>query len=175
FAYTTLFRSTKNLETMKKIFLSAVAISALCSSCETADDIYAEKTSHKTYTTSTHHGTNKAYDQYRNIVNSFVYDQKLDYRNNMQLFEQHVNHHIQQNTDKLLYGTMDIEILQQLFYADESLIEQLNYSDAFKENLQAILQGKNASIPELTIATERQIAATVLKKHGDYAGNGDDN
>lgn len=160
---------------MKKIFLSAVAISALCSSCETGDDIYAEKTSHKTYTTSTHHGTNKAYDQYRNIVNSFVYDQKLDYRNNMRLFEQHVNHHIQQNTDKMLYETMDMEILQQLCYADESLIEQLNYSDAFKENLQAILQGKNASIPELTIATEKQIAATVLKMHGDYAGNGDDN
>lgn len=159
---------------MKKLFLSAVAISALCSSCETGDDIYAEKTSHKTYTTSTHHGTNKAYDQYRNIVNSFVYDQKLDYRNNMRLFEQHVNHHIQQNTDKMLYETMDWENLQQLCYADESLIKQLDYSDAFKESLQAILQEKNASIPELTNATEKQIAATVLKMHGDYAGNGDD-
>lgn len=160
---------------MKKIFLCAVAISALCSSCETADDIYAEKTSYKTYTTSTHQGTNKAYDQYRNIVNSFVYDQKLDYRNNMRLFEQHVNHHIQQNTDKMLYETMDMEILHQLCYADESLIKQLDYSDAFKESLQAILQEKNASIPELTNATEKQIAATVLKMHGDYAGNGDDN
>ena len=159
---------------MKKIFLSAVAISALYSSCETADDIYEKETKHETRTTSAYKSTSDNYEHYRNIVDGFTYDQNLNYRSNMQLFEQYVNRYIQQNLDDALYQPIDWEKLNQLCYADESFIKQLDYSDAFKESLQAILQGKNASIPELTNATEKQIAATVLKMHGDYAGNGDD-
>ena len=160
---------------MKKIFLSAVAISALYSSCETADDIYEKETKHETRTTSAYKSTSDNYEHYRNIVDGFTYDQNLNYRSNMQLFEQYVNRYIQQNLDDALYQPIDWEKLNQLCSADESFIKQLDYSDAFKERLQAILQGKNASIPELTNETEKQIVTTVLKMHGDYAGNGDDN
>lgn len=159
---------------MKKLFLGAVVISALCSSCETADDIYEKETKHETRTTSAYKSTSDNYEHYRSIVDGFTYDQNLNYRSNIQLFEQYVNRYIQQDLDDALYQPIDWEKLNQLCYADESFIKQLDYSDAFKESLQAILQGKNASIPKLTIATEEQIAATMLKMHHDYMENGGD-
>lgn len=90
------------------------------------------------------------------------------------MFEQYVNHYTQQNLDDALYQPIDWEKLNQLCYADESFIKQLDYSDAFKESLQAILQGKNASIPEFTDPKEEQIAKTIIKMYHDYMENGGD-
>ena len=159
---------------MKKLFLGAVVISALCSSCETADDIYEKETKHETRTTSAYKSTSDNYEHYRNIVDGFTYDQNLNYRSNMQLFEQYVNRYIQQNLDDALYQPIDWEKLNQLCYADESFIKQLDYSDAFKESLQAILQGKDALIPEFTNPEEELIAKTAIKMYHDYVENGGD-
>ena len=60
---------------MKRFFLYAVAISALCSSCETEDEAFATETNNQNNTLHQAKGieTND-YQTYQSILNSFVYN-----------------------------------------------------------------------------------------------------
>lgn len=82
---------------MKRFFLYAVAIAALCSSCETEDETFATETpdNYRDNQTNALHQAKgvKAndYQTYQSILNSFVYNNQQTYQENLLLFEQHVN------------------------------------------------------------------------------------
>lgn len=77
---------------MKRFFLYAVAIAALCSSCETEDETLATETNNQTNTFHYAKGVQADdYQTYQSILNSFVYNNHQTYQENLLLFEQHVN------------------------------------------------------------------------------------
>lgn len=55
---------------MKNFFIVAVALSALCCSCETADESFlTEKTNKTTQAHKTNNATHTDYETYKSIVN----------------------------------------------------------------------------------------------------------
>ena len=60
---------------MNRFFLYAVAITALCSSCETEDETLATETNNQTNTFHYAKGVEvNNYQMYQSILNSFVYN-----------------------------------------------------------------------------------------------------
>lgn len=77
---------------MKRFFLYAVAITALCSSCETEDETFAKETTNQTNALHQSKGVQaNNYQTYQSILNSFVYNNHQTYQENLLRFEQHVN------------------------------------------------------------------------------------
>lgn len=77
---------------MKRFFLYAVAITALCSSCETEDETFATETNNQPNALYHAKGVEaNDYQIYQSILNSFVYNNEQTYQNNLLLFEAHVN------------------------------------------------------------------------------------
>ena len=80
---------------MNKYFLWAVAIAALCSACETDNEVFATQTNNPTNTLQQAKGVKaNNYQMYQSILNSFVYDKQHTYQENLLRFEQHVNRQI---------------------------------------------------------------------------------
>ena len=75
---------------MKQFFLWAVVLSALCSSCETADETFLEN-NETDHTAAKQSGVWNDYEVYQNIVNTFGYDTQQTHQENLLRFEQHVN------------------------------------------------------------------------------------
>ena len=77
---------------MKRFFLYAVAIAALCSSCETEDEAFATETNNQNNTLHQAKGVEaNDYQMYQSILNSFVYNNQQTYQENLLQFEEHVN------------------------------------------------------------------------------------
>ena len=77
---------------MKRFFLYAVAIAALCSSCETEDEAFATETNNQTNVLYQAKGVQaNDYQTYQSVLNSFVYNNQQTHQENLLLFEQHVN------------------------------------------------------------------------------------
>src|SRR5690606_4332960 len=127
--------TNKKSETMKQFFLWAVVLSALCSSCETADETFLEEKNNAHYATAKHSGEWNDYEVYQNIVNTFVYDMQQTHQENLLRFEQHVNFLM---TDEE-YVSIDYGQLGLFATATADLVAQLNYSVATKEAIYKIL------------------------------------
>jgi len=94
---------------MNKYFLWAVAIAALCSSCETADEAFATE---KEQTITLQQGKSAEandYQMYQSILNSFVYDSQQPYQENLLRFEQHVNRCIAYGGETVPYEQLDLK------------------------------------------------------------------
>src|SRR5690606_35480422 len=109
---------------MNKYFLWAVAISALCSSCETEDEAFATET--KNQTIALQQAQNVAtndYQTYQSILHSFVYDNQQPYQENLLRFEQHVNRYIAYSDEKAPYKQLDLRQVSFLATANAAYIE----------------------------------------------------
>ena len=155
---------------MKQFFLWAVVLSALCSSCETADETFLEEKNNAHYATAKHSGEWNDYEVYQNIVNTFVYDMQQTHQENLTRFEQHVNFVM---VDEV-YEPIDFEKLWLLENTEEHFVEQLSYSMLTKEAIYKIL---NQSFdPEVMTLPgnepERRLIATLFVLYNNE--NGDD-
>ncbi len=99
---------------MNKYFLWAVAIAALCSSCETEDEAFATQTPNNdrdNQTTALPQAKNvevNDYQMYQSILNSFVYDNQQPYQKNLLRFEQYVNRCIAYGNETAPYEQLDL-------------------------------------------------------------------
>ncbi|WCM41208.1 hypothetical protein MG290_09585 [Flavobacterium sp. CBA20B-1] len=162
---------------MKRFFLYAVAITALCSSCETEDETFATETNNQP--NAMHHAKGveaNDYQIYQSILNSFVYNNEQTYQDNVLLFEAHVNqqmlNYVTQETDG--YEKINTEQLLVLEQADAYFIEQLAYTKATKQAIHDIV-GNNFNSETLRLITnqkERRLVETLAALHSN--GNGDD-
>ena len=155
---------------MKQFFLWAVVLSALCSSCETADETFLEENNNAHYATAKHSGEWNDYEVYQNIVNTFVYDTQQTYQENLTRFEQHVNFLMADEE----YASIDFKQLRLLENAGEHFVEQLSYSAPTKEAIYGIL---NRSFDPETMTLpgneqERRLIQTLFALHSK--GDGDD-
>lgn len=156
---------------MKHFFLWAVVISALCSSCETADESFIEDTLTSDTTLAIQHRTLSDYDAYKNALNSFVYNKKLSHYNNQLQFEQHVNNSVPNGT---AYEAINFTRLAVLENTDTTFVSQLTYSTHTKVAIAGILNG-TFNTSELTLITdtnEQNLIKTLYTI--DNNGNGDD-
>ena len=162
---------------MKRFFLYAVAISALCSSCETEDEAFATETNNQN--NALHHAkgveaTN--YQTYQSILNSFVYNNQQTYQENLWLFEEHVNQQMLNYVPQEMYKyeTINTEQLLILEQADADFIEQLVYSNETKQAIYAIVsnQFNSETIGLITNESERNLMETLFAFYS--YGNGDD-
>src|SRR5690606_32711264 len=162
---------------MKRFFLYAVAISALCSSCETEDEAFATETNNQNNTLHQAKGieTND-YQTYQSILNSFVYNHQQTHQENLLLFEQHVNrqmlNYVPHETYK--YEKTNAEQLLILTQENVDFIEQLVYTKETKQAIYAIVSNQfNSEIMQLiTNGRERHLIETLFALHSN--GNGDD-
>lgn len=164
---------------MKRFFLCAVAISALCSSCETEDEAFATETNNQT--NALYEAKNveaNHYQTYKNILNSFAYNNQQAYQENLLQFEQHVNqqipYYVPQETYK--YEKISSEKLLVLQQADTTFIEQLAYSKETKQAIYAIIANQfNSDTAHLiTNESERLLIETLFALHSNGNGNGND-
>src|SRR5690554_2083548 len=127
---------------MKRFFLYAVAIAALCSSCEIEDETFATETNRQTNVLYQAKGVQaNDYQTYQSILNSFVYNNQQTYQENLLLFEQHVNrqmlNYVPQET--YTYEKINTEQLLMLKQADTNYIEKLVYTKETKLAIYAII------------------------------------
>lgn len=162
---------------MKRFFLYAVAITALCSACETENEVFATKTNNQTTTLNQAKSTKANYYQiYQSILSSFEYNKSQTYEKNLLLFEQHVNQqipdYIQQETFK--YEKINPEQLLVLEQAEANFIEQLAYTEGTKQVIYAIVTNhfNSETMPFITNEDERLLIETLFALHGN--GNDDD-
>jgi len=156
---------------MRHFFLWAVAISALCSSCETADETFFENHKAPDVKLETKHRKLSDYDIYKNTVNSFEYNKKQSHYNNLLQFEQHVNNSVPNGTT---YEAINFVRLSALEHTDATFVSQLMYSTNTKAAIVGILDG-TFNIGNLTLITdtdEQNLIMTLYALHND--GNGDD-
>lgn len=146
----------------------------MCSSCETADEIFLEETNniHNVMPIAKQQEWND-YAVYQNIVNTFVYDMQQTHQENLLRFEQHVNH-LMPNYGTDVYESINFEQLGLLETAGEHFVEQLSYSMLTKEAIYKIL---NQSFdPEVMTLPgnepERRLIATLFVLYNNE--NGDD-
>ena len=165
----------KKSETMKKFFLAAVAISALCSSCETADETYLKESNYESLNAQRTNGLNNTdYEVYKNILERFAYNNDQNYIENVLRFEKHVNLSLNYYTDTNSYESLNMEKLAFLSNSDESIIDKLYYSAEFKNALYYILySSRDAGLP-LKSEKENSLIITLVKVHNDKRENGDD-
>ena len=163
---------------MKRFFLYAVAIAALCSSCEIEDETFATETNKQSNTLHQAKGAQaNDYQTYQSILNSFVYNNQQTYQENLLLFEQHVNrqmlNYVPQETYK--YEKINTEQLLMLQHADTNYIQKLAYTEETKLAVYTIVSNKfNSDMVHLiTNENERHLIETLFALHSN--GNGDDN
>ena len=162
---------------MKRFFLYAVAISALCSSCETEDEAFAKETTNQTNALHQSKGVQaNNYQTYQSILNSFVYNNHQTYQENLLLFEQHVNqqmlNYVAQETYK--YEKINTEQLLILTQASVDFIEQLSYTKQTKQAIYAIIDNQfNSDMVQLiTNESEHRLIETLFALQSN--GNDDD-
>ena len=162
---------------MKRFFLYAVAIAALCSSCETEDEAFATETNNQTNTLHQAKGVKaNDYRTYQSVLNSFVYNNQQTYQENLLLFEGHVNrqmlNYVPQETYK--YEKINTEQLLVLQQVDADYIEKLVYTKQTKQAIYAIIGNSfNSDMARLiTNESERNLIETLFSLHNN--GNGDD-
>lgn len=162
---------------MKRFFLYAVAISALCSSCEIEDETFATETNRQTNVLYQAKGVKaNDYQTYQSILNSFIYNNQQTYQENLLLFEQHVNrqmlNYVPQET--YTYEKINTEQLLMLQHADTNYIQKLAYTEETKQAIYAIIgnQFKSDMVQLITNESERHLIETLLALHNN--GNGDD-
>lgn len=167
---------------MKRFFLYAVAISALCSSCETENEAFATETpdNYRDNQTNALHQAKgvKAndYQTYQSILNSFVYNNQQTYQENLLLFEQHVNrqipYYVQQENYE--YEKINTEQLFVLKHTGADFVEQLSYTNEAKQAIYAIIGDQfNSDMAQLiTNESERHLIETLFALHSN--GNDDD-
>src|SRR5690606_2869970 len=160
---------------MKRFFLYAVAIAALCSSCEIEDETFATETNRQTNTLHQAKGVKaNDYQTYQSILNSFVYNNQQTYQENLLLFEQHVNrqmlNYVPQETHT--YEKINTEQLLVLKKTDSDFIEQLVYTKETKQAIYAIIgkQFNSDMVQLITNESERLLIENLFALHG----NGDD-
>lgn len=156
---------------MKHFFLWAVVISALCSSCETADESFTQDTVTSDKTLAIQHRDLSDYEVYKNAVGSFVYDKIQSNYNNQLQFEQHVNNYVPNGTT---YEAINFDLLNMLEGGGASLVSQLTYSTNTKAAIVAILNGtfNTGNLTLITNTEEHNLIVTLYALHND--GNGDD-
>lgn len=152
----------KNRNKMKKYFLLAVALSALCSSCETEDETINSTNLLNAGKSSDHIAV------YRNCINSFVYDPSNLFEENMYAFETHVNKYIEEEQD---YATFNLDTFIQLQDLPYDVLHGLNYSDQFKMRLIKIINNEGFYIPENSLSEKETRLLHTLSNIQD--GNGD--
>lgn len=155
---------------MKQVLIGAVAILALFSSCEAADEVFAAEINNVQVAAKTY-GSND-YEVYQNIVNTFGYDTQQTHQQNLLRFEQHVNFLM---TDKE-YVPIDYGQLGLLATATADLVAQLNYSAATKEAVYKIL---NQSFDPETLVfidneQERRLIQTLFAVYSNGSDDDDD-
>lgn len=162
---------------MKRFFLYAVAISALCSSCEIEDETFATETNRQTnYLYQGKSIETNDYQTYQSILNSFVYNNQQTYQENLLLFEQHVNrqmlNYVSQET--YTYEKINTEQLLMLQHADTNYIQKLAYTEETKLAVYTIVSNKfNSDMVHLiTNENERHLIETLFALHSN--GSGDD-
>lgn len=164
----------KNPKTMKHFFLWAVAISALCSSCETADESILENNTLPNEVLQPQQRVESDYNVYKNVVNSFEYDEEQSYNNNLLKFQQHVNDMLPNGN---ITEVIDFTQLSLLENANETFINQLNYSNETKTAIAAILNN-TFTADTLTLITNTQefnLLNALYAMHSDANGDeGDD-
>ncbi len=161
---------------MKRFFLYAVAISALCSSCETENEAFATETNNQTNALHQAKGVQaNNYQTYQSILNSFAYNKQQTHQENLLLFEQHVNrqmlNYVPQETYKYeKINTKQLLVLQQ---TGADFIEQLAYTKETKQAIYAIIgNGFNSDMVQLiTPESERNLMEIIFALHS----NGNDN
>ena len=163
---------------MKRFFLYAVAIAALCSSCETEDEAFATETNNQTNVLYQAKGVQaNDYQTYQSVLNSFVYNNQQTYQENLLRFEEHVNrqmlNYVPQET--YTYEKINTEQLLMLKQADTNYIEKLAYTEETKLAVYTIVSNKfNSDMVHLiTNENERHLIETLFALHSN--GNGDDN
>ena len=162
---------------MKRFFLYAVAIAALCSSCEIEDEKFATETNRQT--NDLYQGKSietNDYQTYQSILNSFIYNNQQTYQENLLLFEQHVNRQMLNYVPQEIheYEKINTEQLLVLKKTDSDFIEQLVYTKETKQAIYAIIgnQFKSDKVQLITNESERHLIETLLALHNN--GNGDD-
>lgn len=163
---------------MNRFFLYAVAITALCSSCETEDETFATET--KNQPNALYHAKGveaNDYQIYQSILNSFVYNNQQTHKENLLQFEQHVNRlmlqYMPQETDG--YKKINTEQLLMLQQADTNCIEKLAYTEETKQAIYALVSKRfNSDMVQLiTNENEQRLIETLFALHSN--GNGNDN
>ena len=164
---------------MKRFFLYAVAIAALCSSCETEDETFATETNNQTNTLYHAKGVEvNNYQMYQSILNSFVYNNQQTYQENLLRFEEHVNrqmlNYVPQETYK--YEKINTEQLLVLQQVDTDYIEKLVYTKQTKQAIYAIIGNSfNSDMAQLiTNENEQRLIETLFSLHNNGNGNDDD-
>ena len=164
---------------MKRFFLYAVAISALCSSCETEDEAFAAETNNQTNVLYHAKGVEvNNYQMYQSILNSFVYNNQQTYQENLLRFEEHVNrqmlNYVPQETYK--YEKINTEQLLVLQQVDTDYIEKLVYTKQTKQAIYAIIGNSfNSDMAQLiTNENEQRLIETLFSLHNNGNGNDDD-
>jgi len=164
---------------MKRFFLYAVAISALCSSCETEDEAFATETHNQTNTLHQPKGVEvNDYQMYQSILNSFVYNNQQTHQENLLRFEEHVNRQILNYVPKetYKYEKINTEQLLVLEQADTNFIEQLAYSKETKKAIYAIIGNSfNSDMARLiTNENERNLIETFFALQNNGGDDDDD-
>ena len=165
--------SSKKTETMKQFFLWAVVISALCSSCDSKEDLFSDKVNSKQYSSKINSVDD--YIAYKNVMSSFVYNPMYSYNVNLQRYEEHVNLYLYSNeNDK--YIAIDLERLSLLLNVNEaSFVEHLDYTSEAKKIMIDILNYNYNSAAEAYLVlneNENRIVQTLFAMHNE--GNDDD-
>lgn len=149
---------------MKKYFLLAVALSPLCSSCETEDETLKNET--RNSTTALHVGKYSDHIAiYRNCINTFTYNRSKLFQENMNAFEIHVNNSIQGEQG---YQPFNFHTFTQLQVVPYNVLSQLTYSDNFKVQLTRILNNQGLNADKGSFATsEYNLLNTLSILHND--------
>lgn len=162
---------------MKRFFLYAVAIAALCSSCETEDEAFATETNNQTNTLHQEKGVKTSdYQTYQTILNSFVYKNQQTYLENLLRFEEHVNrqmpNYVPQETYK--YEKINTEQLLLLKQVNTDFVEQLAYTKQTKQAIYAIIghQFNSDMVQLITNENENHLIENLFALHSN--GNDDD-
>lgn len=166
---------------MNKYFLWAVAIAALCSSCETEDEAFATQTpdnyrEKQTIVQQAKSVETNDYQMYQSILSSFVYNQDETYTKNLSRFEQHVNQRIAYGDETVPYEQLDLRQVAFLATAGTAYIEHFNYSATAKKMIYAVLyQQYNEETAKSTLEPEEyRLVQTMAVLHNDNKGIGDD-
>lgn len=156
---------------MKHFFLWAVAISALCSSCETADESFLENNNLPNETLQMQQRMVSDYDVYSNVVNSFVYNDQQTHYDNLLRFQEHTNYLVPNDSISEVINFTQLSLLEN---TDEKFINQLNYSTETKAAITSILNGtfNTSTLALITNTQEYNLLNTLYAIHSD--GNGDD-
>lgn len=158
---------------MNKYFLWAVAIVALCSSCETEDETFATEKEQTTALPQAKSVATNDYQTYQSILNSFVYNQDKTYAENLFRFEQHVNQYIPYGDETAPYKPLDLKQVEFLTTADAAYIEHFNYSATAKTMMYAVLnQRYNDETAKSTLEPqEYRLVQTLAALYNDNNGN----